>query len=126
MDSATRNSESKREMIVQPLNYAIKFGEWTLSVQASRTHYSSPRKDGYALHECSAVEVGLWPEDGKFSCPSRAGIEGFDDLWENPDREDAGVAGYVPLQKVKDLILLLEAKHGPAMAGRWWELPKGI
>ena len=79
---------------------------FTMSVQASRFHYCTPRIDD---SEYTAVEVG---------CPS-----GYESLLAPyaEDKEDytGTVYGWVPVQVVVDIC----AKHGGVVSG---ELPSGV
>lgn len=66
-----------------------------LSVQASKTHYCSPRND---LGPWSTVEVG-YPNPA----PPESWSEFFDGDWENEERTQS-VYGYVPVDMVVDYI----------------------
>ncbi len=67
----------------------------SLSVQASRTHYCSPREDAGPY---SKVEVGF-----PSVAPPDSWAEYFDGDWENEDRTGS-VYGYVPIELVAEFI----------------------
>ena len=80
-----------------------RYGDVTLSIQASQIHYCSPRRGDASvpLEHYESVEIALWWTNargnrGWITKPSAdLGIDGFDDLWSNDD-----VAGWVPLPRV--------------------------
>ena len=78
-----------------------------MSVQASETHYCSPRVTKADRYE--AVEVG-------YPCPAEDLLMPY---CEDPDKPTETVYGYVPVDKVS----LVIAKHGGVVRG---ELPPGI
>ena len=78
-----------------------------MSVQASRTHYCSPRMDN--AEKYTDVEVGF-PSD----------LEPLLMEWaEDPDYPTGTVYGYVPAP----VVLLVCVKHGGIVSG---ELPPGV
>lgn len=81
------------------------YGDVLLSVQASDTHYSTPREPGLPLEAYSRVEIAVMvkPTPGNRSgmvLPSHVGIEGFDHLFEEGE---SPVAGYVTQEDVARL-----------------------
>lgn len=84
-----------------------EFGPVKLSIQAGRTMYCEPRADLPDLSDYTSVEVGFI-YNGHLARPSMAGIEGFDDLFE-----DGGspVAGCVSIAKVGELREAIRAKY---------------
>ena len=78
-----------------------------MSVQASETHYCSPRETGAVRY--SAVEVGI---------PSRL-EELLMPYCEDPDMPTDTVYGYVPVDVVTNVIV----KHGGMVEG---EVPPGV
>ena len=86
-----------------------RYGDVELSVQASRCHASDPRNGcGHTpLNLYDRVEVALKRIDAKgrghwVRRPSRElGIDGFDDLWLDPD--EVPIAEYVPQERVQAL-----------------------
>ena len=79
---------------------------FNMSVQASKTHYCSPKVDGYqAIY--SHVEIG-YPSE-------REAL--LDEYAEDKDRYTETVYPYVPSQ----LVALIIAKHGGMVSG---ELPR--
>ena len=80
---------------------------FTMSVQASETHYCSPRETG--AEQYTAVEVG-------YPNPPEPLIMY---LAEEPDRPTMTVYPFVPAQ----LVALVIAKHGGMVAGT---LPPGV
>lgn len=75
-----------------------KFGNLTLSIQASSFHYCTPRVDGLALEEYKSVEVALISGQGHFIVPSAIGAPELDRLWGGDD-----VAGRVTWEDVERL-----------------------
>jgi hypothetical protein len=91
-----------------PMFHALKVGGMELSIQASRTHYSTPREtaptaDPYTAFEMAIFENDEWlnpVHDGRFA-PLK---DELDEVWESGE---CGVGGYVPselVQKIYDLI----------------------
>ena len=78
-----------------------------MSVQASETHYCSPRETGAERY--TSVEIG-YPSDGEPLLMYLA---------EEPERPCMTVYPYVPAQ----LVALVIAKHGGMVSG---ELPPGV
>jgi len=72
----------------------------TLSVQASETHYCSPRENNPGWY--NTVEVGF-----PSIAPPETWEEYFDGDWENGDRT-ASVYGYIPVDLVEAFIV----EHG--------------
>jgi len=76
-----------------------------LSVQASKTHYSTPRENWLKLSDCSEVEIALvnanyteeQPRGKYFFLPSDLGIAGFDKYFSYD------IGAYVPLEVVESL-----------------------
>ena len=78
-----------------------------MSVQASKTHYCTPRESGAERYE--AVEVGVpWPAE-----------ELLMPYCDEPDKPTETVYGYVPVATVSIIL----AKHGGIVRGA---LPPGI
>jgi hypothetical protein len=69
---------------------AESYGDVQLSIQASSTHYCSPRVDGLTLAEYVTVEVGIIDRQGNLCRPSAVGVAGFDDLFEDGAQPVAG------------------------------------
>lgn len=97
-----------------------RFGDVSLSVQASSMHYSTPRVDGLSLDQYTHVEIGLQgpkekvfkfvpgpPIKSNLCLPSEIGIVGFDHLF---DKTDAPVAPYVAQEDVERLREALRAR----------------
>ena len=77
----------------------LEYGDIKLSIQGSSYHYCSPRKYFEDLTRYESVEVGFIYKD-KLTLPSKAGIQGFDHLFED---SIVPVAPYVPLYEVERL-----------------------
>ena len=90
----------------KPREYVYCADGFNMSVQASKTHYCSPKVDGYqAIY--SHVEIG-YPSE-------REAL--LDEYAEDKDRYTETVYPYVPSQ----LVALIIAKHGGMVSG---ELPR--
>ena len=79
---------------------------WVVSIQASRGNYSTPRFDGLGAHRYTAWEVAiLTPGRGWFNvCETLPEVAKLVDF----EPTDVPVAGYVPTNKVTELLHLLE------------------
>ena len=86
---------------------AMHIGPISISIQASRTHYSTPRVDGVNLNDCASVEVAIFDEDGEFCHPSKIGVRGFNRYFASDH-----IAGYMPITAVKSMLSALWRKHG--------------
>ena len=90
----------------KPREYVYCADGFNMSVQASKTHYCSPRVDGYeAIY--SRVEIGFPSE--------REAL--LDEYAEDKDKYTETVYSWVPSQ----LVALIIAKHGGMVSG---ELPR--
>jgi len=78
---------------------AEQYGDVRLSIQASRSHYCSPREDGLPLGDYKSVEVGLLRDGNNngnpFIKPSAIGAPELDHLYGHDD-----VAGWVSWEDV--------------------------
>ena len=92
--------------VAMRLRDAEIYGEVQLSVQASNTHYCSPRKDGLDLDRYKTVEIAIL-SGGKMVKPSAVGVDGFDQHFEDGD---SPVAGYVPQDVVERIRVALKEK----------------
>jgi hypothetical protein len=89
------------------LNTALQVGDYELSIQASYSHYCTPRLT-VPLNEYTAFEVAIFDNGGAWMNPHRDEVfEGFERLEELKDRweegEDASVGGYIDKDLVQDL-----------------------
>ena len=83
---------------------AMQIGDVRVSVQASRTHYCTPRVNGLKLSEYLAVEVALLL-DGELVTPKQIGIDGLPGHWDHDT-----VAGYVTHSDVAEIIRQLNER----------------
>jgi hypothetical protein len=80
----------------------------SLSIQASRYHYCSPREDQRDLCEYVTVEIAVL-KDGALTRPESVGLSKYADLWEAGDH---AVAGYVDVATVVEIVNALTEVHG--------------
>ena len=120
------------QLIKRPANYRmflyfenfphVKAGEYELSIQASKNHYSIPRDNFETIGDYFQVEVGLLKNDKLVQPPIRRFRKHFE-LGESP------VAGYMPVEKVQELYDAL-CEYVPAPANKRTmhvhKLPDGI
>ena len=82
----------------------------SLSIQAGKRLYCSPRVDGLEINEYEEVELAILQKgvDG-FPLPSALGVDGFDSYFE-PGNHRNPVAAYVPVAVVLELISALKRR----------------
>jgi len=85
---------------MQDLRPVETYGDVSLSVQASRYHYSQPRQNGLPLADYETVEVAVLNAPGHLVRPSQVGVKGYDNLFE---RGASPVASYVAQADVQQL-----------------------
>lgn len=85
--------------------HAIPLKRGFLSVQASKTHYCSPRRTLDDVHLYEEWEIALINEKGKLVAPPRTLPKGIRRLWESG--HFSVVAGYVKTGTVQKIIDLL-------------------
>jgi hypothetical protein len=85
-------------------------GKFWASIQASRTHYSTPRALLPSADSYSAFEVAIFDKDDKWVVPPRDDrfkAKPWAALFE--DSNSTSVAGYVPCETVAQILADLEA-----------------
>jgi len=82
----------------------IELGKYAISIQASDSHYSSPRTNLATVGDYKTVEVGLFFQD-EFITPDK--LASLNVSWA--EDFDSGVAGYIPLERVQVIVDYFEA-----------------
>ncbi len=88
----------------------VPAGQFELSLQGSRTHYSAPQGELAKLSDYATVEAAIFRVGGGWVVPAREGWE-FDwvAMFEAPPEPFyTSVAGYVPQHTVRQIIRDLE------------------
>lgn len=96
-------------MIHRPL---MKLNKLDISVQASSSHYSTPREDFPELDSYTAVEIALFNKDGHWVQPrTEPLLSDFPEIAELCEQYEEGkcpVGYYVPIGLVNRLIKYLD------------------
>jgi hypothetical protein len=85
------------------LRPAENYGDVTLSIQASRDHYCTPRIDDLPLDNYEEAEIALLL-NGQLIHPRRIGIMGFDELFEKGTNPVAGYVSWDDVNKLRDAL----------------------
>lgn len=85
------------------INEWINLGDYKLSIQASNSHYCTPRENLIDLFEYESMEVAIF-KNGDFINLEK---DSFFDKWKDRDlfleNYDTQVAGYVPIDVIQSL-----------------------
>ena len=75
---------------------------YLLSIQYSRSHYSTPRTDGLDPRDVSEVEVAIIAPDGRFLNPTEIDCPEAEEHWEQ-SAGGSNVGAFVPWAVVDNL-----------------------
>lgn len=98
------------------INDAIELNRYKISVQASSTHYCSPRETYIDIDDYSTVEFAILNSKGDWFNPLLSSIirdyPRIREIYDHADGRFSGsiVFGYVPVELVLDFIAYLETK----------------
>lgn len=105
--------EIKEENEYFRLYEGIVIGEYTLSIQGSKSHYCSPRST-IPVESYNQLEIAFWKDGREFIDASESNeLKDFPRLDELMDRFNGGVYGYVDVDLIQDLYLyIVELSNG--------------
>ena len=97
---------------------SFDLGAWSVSVQASKQHHSTPRETLPLLSDYEAFEVVIYGPTAndplvRARHPHELGFEGMEAFFGVPDPEDTPVGTYVPRAVVEGILASLEAMPAP-------------